>query len=99
MEERWFVYIARCRDGSLYTGVTVDLAARERAHNAGRGGSYTRSRRPIRMVLTEGPMSRSAALRREAAIKRLRRRDKLDMVRVGKGGRGRKKAVEGGQGV
>jgi putative endonuclease len=46
----WFVYIAQCGDGSLYTGVTTDPAARELAHNAGLGAAYTRSRLPVRLV-------------------------------------------------
>ena len=49
----WFVYLARCADGSLYTGVTTDPARRERAHNRGRGAAYTRSRRPVRLVHLE----------------------------------------------
>jgi uncharacterized protein (TIGR02453 family) len=76
----WFVYVARCGDGSLYTGVTTDPAARERAHNAGRGAAYTRSRLPVRLVHLEPAAGRGAALRRELAIKRLRRAEKEAMV-------------------
>lgn len=72
----WFVYIVRCADGTLYTGSTTDPAARTAAHNAGRGAKYTASRRPVRLVYTEDCPSRSAALSREAAVKRLSRRDK-----------------------
>ncbi|MGH7498453.1 MAG: TIGR02453 family protein [Gemmatimonadales bacterium] len=82
----WFVYIARCGDGSLYTGITTDLERREAVHNAGRGAAYTRSRRPVRLVYREGATDRGAALRREAAIKRLGRRAKEAMVRKGTGG-------------
>jgi uncharacterized protein (TIGR02453 family) len=76
----WFVYVARCGDGTLYTGVTTDAAARERAHNAGRGAAYTRSRLPVRLVHLEPAAGRSAALRRELAIKRLTRKEKQAMV-------------------
>ena len=72
----WFVYLARCADGSLYTGVTTDPARRERAHNRGRGAAYTRSRRPVRMVHLEPAPDRGAALRRELAIKGLTREQK-----------------------
>ena len=76
----WFVYIARCSDGSLYTGVTTDPDRRESLHNAGRGAAYTRSRRPVRLVYRESARDRGAALRREAAIKRLARARKEQMV-------------------
>jgi uncharacterized protein (TIGR02453 family) len=76
----WFVYVARCGDGSLYTGVTTDPPARERAHNAGRGAAYTRSRRPVSLVHLETAAGRGAALRRELAIKRLTRMEKEAMV-------------------
>jgi uncharacterized protein (TIGR02453 family) len=69
----WFVYLARCADGSLYTGVTTDPARRERAHNRGRGAAYTRSRRPVRLVHLEPALDRGTALRRELAIKRMTR--------------------------
>jgi putative endonuclease len=77
----WFVYVVRCRDGSLYTGVSVDVDARISQHNAGRGARYTRSRLPVRLVHTERKRSRSTAQSREAAIKALPRRDKLKLVR------------------
>jgi uncharacterized protein (TIGR02453 family) len=76
----WFVYLARCADGTLYTGVTTDPAARERAHNAGRGAAYTRSRLPVSLVHLEPATGRGAALRRELAIKRLNRKEKEAMV-------------------
>jgi putative endonuclease len=65
-----FFYLARCRDGSLYAGACLDLAAREARHNSGRGARYTRSRRPVRMVYHERFASWSEALRREAEVKR-----------------------------
>jgi uncharacterized protein (TIGR02453 family) len=76
----WYVYLARCADGTLYTGVTTDIGARERAHNRGRGAAYTRTRLPVSIVHVEAAPDRGAALRRELAIKRLTRRDKEAMV-------------------
>lgn len=80
---RWVVYVLRCRDGSLYTGITTDLARRLRAHAAGRGGAYTRARRPVRLVFVEGQAGHGAALRREATLKRLARAAKLALVARG----------------
>jgi len=76
----WHVYVARCGDGTLYTGITTDPARREAAHNAGRGASYTRSRRPVRLIHVEPAADRGAALRRELAIKRLPRPAKEQLV-------------------
>lgn len=67
----WTVYILRCADGSLYTGVAIDVRARVATHNAGKGAKYTRGRRPVKLVYREPAGSRGAALKREAAIKRL----------------------------
>lgn len=75
------VYLLRCRDGSLYTGITNDLARRLAAHRAGKGSAYTRSRRPLRLAYHERVADRSAALRREAVIKRLPREKKLQLIR------------------
>lgn len=70
----------RCGGGSLYTGITNDLERRLAAHRAGRASAYTRARQPLRLVYTEGQPTRSAALRREAALKRLSRAAKLALV-------------------
>ena len=78
-----WVYLLRCRDGSLYCGWTVDVAKRVDQHNAGRGAAYTRSRKPVALVWHEPCADRSAALRRELAIKRLTRRQKLALVARG----------------
>ncbi|HET6579874.1 MAG TPA: TIGR02453 family protein [Gemmatimonadales bacterium] len=78
----WHVYLARCGDGTLYTGVTTDPARREAAHNAGRGAAYTRSRRPVRLVHVEPAAGRGAALRRELAIKKLTRPMKERLVKA-----------------
>jgi putative endonuclease len=75
-----FVYLLRCRDGSLYCGWTDDLARRLSRHNAGTGAAYTRSRRPVALVWHEECDGRGAALSREYAIKRLARSDKLRLV-------------------
>ena len=79
----WLVYLARCADGSLYAGITNDLDARLAAHNSGKGAAYTRGRRPVEVVYSEKAESRSAALRREAAIKRLGREGKLRLIKSG----------------
>lgn len=79
----WFVYILRCGDGSLYTGCTNDLPRRLEAHRSGRGAKYTRSRPPVTLAYREAAADRSAALRREAAIKRLTRRQKLALIEGG----------------
>jgi len=76
----WIVYILRCGDGSLYTGITNDMARRLAAHAAGRASRYTRSRLPVRLVHAEPEPTKSRALRREAAIKRLSRPAKLRLV-------------------
>lgn len=78
----WFIYIARCADGSLYTGISPDPAARITAHNAGRGGAYTRSRRPVTLVWLEPASDRGAALRREHAIKQLPTASKRRLIRA-----------------
>jgi predicted GIY-YIG superfamily endonuclease len=80
--DTWFVYLLRCADGSLYTGITKDVDRRCRQHNDGTASRYTRSRRPIRLVYHEARPSRSAALKREVAIKALPRRAKMALIRV-----------------
>ena len=77
---RWWVYLVRCADGSLYTGITLDVARRVAQHNAGRASKYTRSRRPVELVYRERQPDRGAALRREAAIKALTRRAKEALI-------------------
>ena len=76
----WWVYILECRDGTLYTGCTDDVSRRLAAHNAGRGAKYTRSRTPVTLRYREEQPDRSAALRREAAIKRLTRTEKQTLL-------------------
>jgi predicted GIY-YIG superfamily endonuclease len=72
----WTVYLARCRDGTLYTGITTDPERRLAEHNAGSGAAYTRTRLPVVFVYWEAASDRSSALRREHAIKGLSRAGK-----------------------
>ena len=76
----WYVYILRCGDGTLYTGTTDDVARRLAAHRAGKGAKYTRGRAPLELEYTETCENHSAALRREYAIKRLSREEKLRLI-------------------
>src|SRR5262249_4413843 len=77
LETRFRVYLLRCKDGSIYAGITTDLSRRLTQHNSGKGAAYTRSRRPVALVYDEASTDRSAALRREAALRRLSRAQKL----------------------
>ncbi len=76
----WVVYILRCKDGSLYTGVTNNMDKRLQAHNNGKGAKYTKTRRPVVLVYEESAPDRSAAQIREAQIKKLSRVEKIDLV-------------------
>jgi putative endonuclease len=78
---RWFCYLLQCADGSLYTGITPALERRVRRHNDGSASKYTRARRPVRLVWAEAWPDRSAASRREAALKRLPRAAKCALLR------------------
>ncbi|MBN1671449.1 MAG: GIY-YIG nuclease family protein [Kiritimatiellae bacterium] len=86
----WYVYILRCRGGSLYTGITTDLKARLAKHNAGSASAYTRTRRPVRAVYAEEQPNRSAATKREIEIKRWPREKKMALIRTGRSRLGRK---------
>ena len=81
----WYAYMLRCGDGSLYTGSTTDVERRLREHQGGTGARYTRSRPPVTLAYAEEAPDRSAAQRREAAIKKLPRAQKLKLI--GKGER------------
>ena len=72
--------VSRCGDGSLYTGVATDPDRREQEHNGKRGAAYTRARRPVKLIYREPASNRSSALRREWAIKRLTRAEKLELI-------------------
>lgn len=79
-EKHWCVYILRCADGTLYTGITDDLDHRIKMHNEGRGAKYTRGRGPVTVLYQETFESRSAASKREYEIKQLTRTQKLDLI-------------------
>ena len=76
----WYVYMLACADGSLYTGIATDVDKRFAAHRSGRGAKYTRSHPPVAIVYREACDDKSAALRREAAIKKLPRAEKLKLA-------------------
>lgn len=77
---RWYAYILKCIDGTFYTGMTSDLARRVAAHAAGTGAKYTRGRGPVALVWKRLVKDRSAALKLEAAIKRLSRVAKAALI-------------------
>ena len=81
----WQVYMVRCKDGTLYTGITNDLAKRIKAHNSAKDGArYTRSRRPVKLVYSEEAGSKSTAARLEYKIKKMTRAKKMEMIeRIG----------------
>ncbi|PHR91366.1 MAG: endonuclease [Robiginitomaculum sp.] len=76
----WSIYILRCADNSLYTGITNDLPRRIRQHESGKGAKYTKSRGPLVLVYEERAENRSEASKREAAIKTLSRSEKLVLI-------------------
>jgi len=77
----WSVYLLRCADQTLYTGMTNDLKKRIACHNAGKGAKYTRARLPVKLVYLEKMKNESAARKREAAIKKLARKEKLKLTK------------------
>lgn len=78
--KQWCVYILRCADGTLYTGMTDDFSRRLEQHRSGRGAKYTRGRAPLEPVYREDCGSMSEALKREYAIKQLSRSKKLELI-------------------
>jgi putative endonuclease len=78
----WFIYILLCEDNSLYCGSTNDLEKRFKDHQSGKGGKYTRSHRPIKLIYSEELASKSEALKREAEIKRWERKRKISELRL-----------------
>ena len=80
MENSWKLYILRCRDCSLYTGITTDLEKRLIAHNAGKGAKYTRRRKPVELIYSEDCADHSIALKRELEIKAMSREQKLKLI-------------------
>lgn len=79
----WYVYMLRCGDGTLYTGITDNVPRRLAAHQAGKGAKYTRGRGPLELVYSEEASDKPAALRREYQIKRLARQEKERLLREG----------------
>jgi putative endonuclease len=81
---QWFVYMLRCQDNTLYTGVTTDLSRRVKEHNGiagkAKGAKYTKARRPVTLVYSESVDDRGAAQKREAALRRLSRDEKDELV-------------------
>jgi putative endonuclease len=80
-KQPWFVYIVRCKDTSLYTGITRDVSERIRTHNLGQGCHYTRGRHPVKLLYSEQHDSRSSATKREIEIKKFSRSEKLKLVK------------------
>jgi putative endonuclease len=78
--EGWVCYLLQCADGTLYCGITNGLEKRVAMHNAGEGAKYTRGRAPVRLVYAEACADKSAALKRERAIKRMPRAEKLRLA-------------------
>lgn len=78
----YYLYVLECADGTLYTGITVDLVRRVQDHNQStRGANYTRGRRPVKLVYHQRFRTRSTASKAEARVKRLTRNDKLRLIR------------------
>jgi putative endonuclease len=81
MNDSWFVYMVRCNDHTLYTGITTNLEKRVKAHNSENGGArYTKSRRPVTLVYSRRTESRSAASKLEYQIKKMSRKSKLLLI-------------------
>lgn len=80
MDKKWFIYMLRCGDGSLYTGITTDVAHRLAMHRSGKGAKYTRSHLPVELAYTEECEDHSTALKRELEIKALPREEKLILI-------------------
>ena len=80
MNDKAYTYIVECADGTLYTGWTIDIEKRIKTHNEGIGAKYTRSRLPVKLVYCETHENKSDAMKREAAIKKLTRKDKQRLI-------------------
>ena len=80
MENHWYLYILRCKDGTFYTGITTDVEKRLEAHRSGKGAKYTRGRAPLELVYREDCGSHSDALKREHQMKKLSRQEKQQLI-------------------
>jgi putative endonuclease len=76
----WFLYVVKCQDASLYTGITTDIPRRIKEHNAKKGAFYTKNKAPVELVYQEAMANQSEARKREAAIKKLTRNEKLELI-------------------
>jgi len=86
LHKPWFVYMLRCSNGCLYTGITTDVSKRLKVHNAGKGSAYVRAHRPAKLVAFTASESRSAASRLEYSVKSLNRAQKLILAKKWKAG-------------
>jgi putative endonuclease len=77
----WYLYIVQCQDESLYTGITTDISRRINEHNSKKGAFYTKNKIPVTLVYQEAMASQSDARKREAAIKRLTKKQKLELIK------------------
>lgn len=80
MDKHWYLYILRCGDGTLYTGITTDVEARLEAHRSGKGAKYTRGRSPLELVYSEECGTHSDALKREWAVKAMSKEEKCKLI-------------------
>lgn len=80
MDKQYFVYLLQCADGTLYCGYTDNVEKRVRVHNSGKGAKYTKSRLPVKPVYIEKVADKSAALKREANIKKMSRMKKIELI-------------------
>ena len=81
MEDNWYVYILRCGDGTLYTGITTDVQRRLQMHRSGKGAKYTRGRQPLELVYRETCEDHSQALKREWQIKQMSHGEKEKIIK------------------
>ena len=79
-DDKWFLYILKCKDGSLYTGITKDIERRLKMHNDGKASKYTRARRPLEIVYQESCANRAKALIRECEIKEFSKQRKENLI-------------------
>ena len=83
MESVWYLYILRCKDDTLYTGITTDVEKRLEVHRSGKGAKYTRGRSPLTLVHRETCGTHSQALKRELAVKAMAREEKQKLIEMG----------------
>ena len=84
MESKWYLYILKCGDGTLYTGIATDVQKRLEMHRSGKGAKYTRGRGPLELVYSEECENHSQALKRECEVKKLTKEQKQQLILTGK---------------